>query len=514
MRRTTTLLGLSILCLPAAAGDWGNLRGGWRNAARGLDAGPTAATVLWAGAGNASIGSEALLLGSRALLNRTDVASTANSGLIECRDIATGSLLWFLSDIEIYTTLVAVSPTTLYAATQSTLTSLDVQTGAINWVINPNQAPTYGVIASNGDLILDGDLYIRRYDPAGNKLWSHSHGVFDSQTTLALYADRLYTAESQNKNLFVRRIDPTTGLVMYSSAALPTGAAASVNVESSELAVDLLGRIYVQWNRGNTIASTTFYALDDTGTGFTTAWTAAGKANTFALTADGGVVHVGPAKTVERLSSTGAVVANSVATFDALDWIVTDPLGRAYCAGGSEVRAYDAGMALMWSDSPGTIDDLCLGQNGALVASVTGMNVTAYGTPQSLTADISNISLATGGTQHLSLDAGLAQGGKLWLLAGSASGTQPGVPLGSFVLPLNIDPYALFTLTAPGVVLVPSFGFTDAMGKATSSFVIPGGLSSSPLPVDLHHAFLVVTLEPTNAFVSFTSNPVPVTLWP
>jgi hypothetical protein len=86
------------------------------------------------------------------------------------------------------------------------------------------------------------------------------------------------------------------------------------------------------------------------------------------------------------------------------------------------------------------------------------------------------LSLSGNDTQYFELDAGPAHANAPYLLLGSLSGIAPGLPLGRCTLPLNPDPYLLFSITAPNTTLLPGgLGVLDAQGKASARFVaIPG----------------------------------------
>ncbi|MBI1380549.1 MAG: hypothetical protein GC161_05600 [Planctomycetaceae bacterium] len=138
------------------------------------------------------------------------------------------------------------------------------------------------------------------------------------------------------------------------------------------------------------------------------------------------------------------------------------------------------------------------------------------GFPNVVTASLGTIgagfSIATGGTQELRLAAGAARAGDLYLLVGSLSGTTPGLPVDSFVLPLNFDFYSNLTLTTPNSGFLPgSLGFLDANGRASAAFTLP---AAAPVagPLDIHHAFLTIDLS--TFAVSFTSNAALVRLVP
>jgi len=130
--------------------------------------------------------------------------------------------------------------------------------------------------------------------------------------------------------------------------------------------------------------------------------------------------------------------------------------------------------------------------------------------PNALTPDVWSISVATGGAQTLSLDAGANHAGDLYFLLGTLSDTTPGIPIDGLTLPLTADSYLISTLVNPNSPnLTPSLGTLDVSGKAQCTLTIPPALAILT-GATAHHAFLV--LGPST--VTFTSNPVPVTFTP
>ncbi len=112
----------------------------------------------------------------------------------------------------------------------------------------------------------------------------------------------------------------------------------------------------------------------------------------------------------------------------------------------------------------------------------------------SLTADRATLSVGTGGTQTLSLDAGTAQAGQPYALAGSLSGVRPGVPAGRWTVALNPDAYFFLTVLHPNTPpLTASAGRLDSSGRATVRFVLPAGLPLSLVGLRLDHAFAVLS---------------------
>ncbi|MCA8964066.1 MAG: hypothetical protein H6838_09555 [Planctomycetes bacterium] len=97
----------------------------------------------------------------------------------------------------------------------------------------------------------------------------------------------------------------------------------------------------------------------------------------------------------------------------------------------------------------------------------------------------------TGGTQSFQLDAGVANAGFIYLIAGTASGTRPGLPFQQLQIPLNVDFWFNGSLAAANSAMYAnSFGFLDAQGKASASFNFPNYPAFAGL--SLNHAFVVL----------------------
>jgi hypothetical protein len=128
----------------------------------------------------------------------------------------------------------------------------------------------------------------------------------------------------------------------------------------------------------------------------------------------------------------------------------------------------------------------------------------------SLISDRSTLSLLRGGTQKLTLEAGSANAGKVYLILGSASGTLPGFPLGRLQMLLNPDAYFNLLLVSPNSLILGSVGLLDANGRGTATFVLPAGAPAALAGTRLYHAF--VAIKPVVTSFDFTSDPVPLTL--
>jgi hypothetical protein len=127
------------------------------------------------------------------------------------------------------------------------------------------------------------------------------------------------------------------------------------------------------------------------------------------------------------------------------------------------------------------------------------------GTVPRLVASVAHVSATAGGTVTLSIDAGPAFAGRTYLVALSATGTAPGTPLGSIVVPLVFD---TATQLGFGFINTPAFqsfaGPLSAQGKGTATFHSPPIVNASLPGLDLH--FAAFTLGP----IDWTSNAVTV----
>lgn len=129
---------------------------------------------------------------------------------------------------------------------------------------------------------------------------------------------------------------------------------------------------------------------------------------------------------------------------------------------------------------------------GAISVDLIDVSGTVCAGGASLLGGPDSISVAAGGTQEFFLETCPPAIGDPYLLLGTVSGTTPGIPVDSVVLPLTSDPYFLFTVSnANTPPLTDSFGLLDGSGAATASLTVPAGLPASFVGLTLHHAFLV-----------------------
>ncbi|MBK6939067.1 MAG: hypothetical protein IPH13_02520 [Planctomycetes bacterium] len=135
---------------------------------------------------------------------------------------------------------------------------------------------------------------------------------------------------------------------------------------------------------------------------------------------------------------------------------------------------------------------------------VRGHVGTFFGAPR-------EISVATGGVHTMYVDGGLARAGMTYFVAGSATGTTPGLNVGAINIPLNPDAYFNLTLTLPNQgAFVNTLGTLDSAGRAEAALVIPGGFPILT-GITLDHAWL--GFDANNFFV-FASESQRVTFVP
>ena len=113
---------------------------------------------------------------------------------------------------------------------------------------------------------------------------------------------------------------------------------------------------------------------------------------------------------------------------------------------------------------------------------------------QGLSGDGFSISVSQGGQQLLQLHPGLSHAGKIYILAGSITGTA-GIPLGPTVnVPLTFDAYTTFSLSHPdSLPLFDNVGVIHGAGEATANFrTIPGLIQISMVGTKAYHAYALL----------------------
>jgi hypothetical protein len=131
-----------------------------------------------------------------------------------------------------------------------------------------------------------------------------------------------------------------------------------------------------------------------------------------------------------------------------------------------------------------------------------------------LTTNTSTVSIATGGVQKFTLDAGTQHGTRRYWLFGSVTGTTSGVTLasaiGSVNIPLNPDIWTDYTIALANTAMLANTKATlDASGTAQASFNIRKVNLPSAIGLIFYHAYLVYDAK-NNFYMA--SNPVTLTL--
>ncbi|QDU86524.1 hypothetical protein Pla163_36750 [Planctomycetes bacterium Pla163] len=126
----------------------------------------------------------------------------------------------------------------------------------------------------------------------------------------------------------------------------------------------------------------------------------------------------------------------------------------------------------------------------------------------SLAGDRSFVSSSDGGVQRLSIRAGAANAGRVYLVVGSTSGFAPGIS----GVPVNFDAYTLATATSPNTApLTQSLGLLDARGRAQATFTLP---APSPAFVGTTFTHACLVLDPLTGATTLISNPETLTILP
>jgi hypothetical protein len=124
-----------------------------------------------------------------------------------------------------------------------------------------------------------------------------------------------------------------------------------------------------------------------------------------------------------------------------------------------------------------------------------------------------NISIATGGSTQLTLDAGASHSGEDYFVLMSA-GNAPGFTVTGVHIPLNRDFYFTYSRSmANGIIFKSTRGVLDASGRAIATFDTNGAVNSIHLGKHYTFAF-VLTAAPGQLPVTYASFPVLVNFIP
>lgn len=186
--------------------------------------------------------------------------------------------------------------------------------------------------------------------------------------------------------------------------------------------------------------------------------------------------------------------------------LALDPSGNPVGGVNTPQITYLAG-GLVWPD--GLAIDPLAGDVFASLWSVPDsvLQIGGVNTLTPLAADAGAAVASSGTLVTLRLRAGSARAGRAYLLAASASGASPGIPLGSTIVPLNYDIITQFVIDNINTPMFPGFlGTLDANGSAAGTLTLPPLAVASPFP--LHFAYLL--LNPAD----YASNAEPFVLLP
>lgn len=123
------------------------------------------------------------------------------------------------------------------------------------------------------------------------------------------------------------------------------------------------------------------------------------------------------------------------------------------------------------------------------------------------------VSLTDGGNQTLSIETDPAYAFHPYVVLGSMSGTEPGIPLPAGVIPLNVDAYTLLSATSANTApFVGTFGLLSGEARGSAAISIPPGAAPALAGWILHHAFVV--LDPATLGAEHSDNAVSLQLLP
>jgi hypothetical protein len=111
------------------------------------------------------------------------------------------------------------------------------------------------------------------------------------------------------------------------------------------------------------------------------------------------------------------------------------------------------------------------------------------------------------------MDAGPARAGRIYLIAGTSSGTSPGTNFGGLTVPINCDGLTRWLINNRSSPVLERFaGRLDSSGRGSAGFAPPPGSLSPFAGRTLHFAF--VTLETAPLAADFASQPVSLEVTP
>ena len=119
-----------------------------------------------------------------------------------------------------------------------------------------------------------------------------------------------------------------------------------------------------------------------------------------------------------------------------------------------------------------------------------------------INADTDLICPTNGGTARMAIAGGPTNAGQLFLVLGSTSGSSPGIPVGTDILPLNLDAFFNFMLTSPNTPpFTNSFGTLDALGNGETVFSVPSGTNPALIGVKFTFSVVFICITPAGVVI-------------
>jgi hypothetical protein len=144
--------------------------------------------------------------------------------------------------------------------------------------------------------------------------------------------------------------------------------------------------------------------------------------------------------------------------------------------------------------------ELCSNHSSGQNLGLDGLQVD-FDPPKELAGFPGQVSISGGGSQQLTIDLDDTLAGTMYQVLGSVTGTMPGIPVAGVTLPLNLDPYFLFTLSVPNSpILNVSLGLLDQYGMASLRFALIGVTDPALMGVTVNHAAIAIDFPPGGGF--------------
>jgi PKD repeat protein len=356
--------------------------------------GPQTPAIVWQGTEPGLFGFPIFIENNILVTSR--FVSLTNSPVV-CHDLNTGQLLWTADvtngtgrsipigarDGRVYVMRF------LEGVNGDSLKALDALTGATLWVADELIRPATMIgctFASNGDLIVEGNLSLLRIDATdGSTVWETSiYPWVLGYLCPVVFGNTVYV--QQNALESITAIDINTGAIKYTTAIEPYGG----NVQTI-LMVGTDGILYAQ----TTDAGGQVSAIEDNGDSLQVLWsTPTVGYSVFSYMAespDSTIYAPSNGKIMRLLKSTGEIIDStdalgSPSLFIAMVSVGSD--GKVYISTGSTFQCTNPDLTPIFTE---TIPDLntsacALGPNNLLAISGSGTDLRVYGSTNSFSA--------------------------------------------------------------------------------------------------------------------------------